>query len=462
VKRLALFLLLAYLGAVVFASAAAAHPLGNFTVNRYAAVHVSGQDVYVHYVLDLAEIPTVQDGARVRALGFAAQLARGLELQVDGRRAALRPLDRRVERRPGAGGLETLRFEAVFAADRTGARLALRDRNFASRLGWREVVVVADGGARLLRSSAPAESVSRALTAYPSDRLRSPLDVSAATASFRAGDGPGRAPELGSAPAAADHPSGFEALVEGDLSAGFVALSLVLALFWGAAHALGPGHGKAIVAGYLVGTRGRPRDAVVLGVVVTVTHTIGVFALGLVTLALSELFLPEQLYPWLNLVAGLLVVAVGVGVLRSRLRGWLHARAHAHGRPHGHDHAHDHHDHGHGHAHHHHHPEPGSRLRGLIGVGASAGIVPCPTALVVLLAAISLQRVGYGLLLIVAFSVGLAATVTGIGLLAVAARRAFARLSFDGPLVRLLPAASALVVLGLGLVMTARAIPQLS
>jgi ABC-type nickel/cobalt efflux system permease component RcnA len=183
----------------------------------------------------------------------------------------------------------------------------------------------------------------------------------------------------------------------------------------------------------------------VLGVVVTVTHTIGVFALGLVTLALSEFFLPEQLYPWLNLVAGLLVVGVGVGVLRARYR---HARAHAHGHDHSHHHDHD-------------QAAPGSSLRGLIGVGASAGIVPCPTALVVLLAAISLHRVGYGLLLIVAFSLGLAATVTGIGLVAVAARRAFARMSLDGPLVRLLPAASALVVLGLGLVMTARAIPHL-
>jgi nickel/cobalt exporter len=460
VKRLALLLLLAYLGAVAFASIAAAHPLGNFTVNRYAAVHLSGRDVYVHYVLDLAEIPTLREGAKVRAPGFAAGLARGLELRIDGRRAALRPVDRRVERRPGAGGLETLRFEAVFAADRTGSALALRDRNFASRLGWREVVVVADRGARLLRTSASDESVSRALTAYPRDLLRSPLRVSAATASFRPGTRPGRAPELGAVAAARDESTGFEALVEGDLSAGFVALSLVLALFWGAAHALSPGHGKAIVAGYLVGTRGRPRDAVVLGAVVTITHTIGVFALGLVTLALSELFLPEQLYPWLNLVAGLLVVGVGVGVLRSRLRGWLHARAQAHGKQHGHDH--HGHGHGHDHAHRHHHPEPGTGLRGLIGVGASAGIVPCPTALVVLLAAISLHRVGYGLLLIVAFSLGLAATITGIGLLAVAARRAFSRMSLDGPLVRLLPAASALVVLGLGLVMTARAIPQLA
>jgi ABC-type nickel/cobalt efflux system permease component RcnA len=226
-----------------------------------------------------------------------------------------------------------------------------------------------------------------------------------------------------------------------------VLASLLLALFWGAAHAFSPGHGKAIVAGYLVGTRGTPRHALALGGIVTVTHTVGVFALGLVTLALSEFFLPEQLYPWLNLVSGLLVVGVGLGIARSRVREWRHERAHA--REH-HRHAHDH-EHGHDHS-----------ARSLLGVGISGGIVPCPTALVVLLAAISLHRVGYGLILIFAFSLGLAASVTGIGMLAVTAKRAFSRLSFDGPVVRALPAISALVVFGLGLAMTVRALPQLA
>jgi ABC-type nickel/cobalt efflux system permease component RcnA len=239
--------------------------------------------------------------------------------------------------------------------------------------------------------------------------------------------------------------SGFESLVSHDLTLGFVLLSLVLALFWGAAHALEPGHGKAIVAGYLVGTRGRPRDAVLLGLIVTVSHTVGVFALGLVTLALSEFIVPELLYPWLSLAAGLLVVAVGVGVLRSRLHEWLHAQLGGHGHPHDHDH-----DHGHGFG------------RGLLGVGISGGIIPCPTALVVLLAAISLHRVGYGLVLILAFSVGLAAAVTLVGFVAVTARRAFVRTGLDGRFVRALPAISAVIVVALGLVMTARALPQLA
>jgi ABC-type nickel/cobalt efflux system permease component RcnA len=237
--------------------------------------------------------------------------------------------------------------------------------------------------------------------------------------------------------------SGFaELITEDDLSSGVVLIALAVALFWGAAHALTPGHGKAIVAAYLVGSRGKARHAFLLGGIVTVTHTIGVFALGLVTLALSEFIVPEQLYPWLNLVSALLVVGVGLAVLRAR---YLHARAHRHGHHHHHDHEH----------------EQGQGLRGLVAVGVSGGLLPCPTALVVLLAAISLHRVGYGLLLILAFSVGLASVVTAIGLVAVSAKRAFSRLRLDGPLVRALPAVSALVVLGLGVAMTARAVPQL-
>jgi ABC-type nickel/cobalt efflux system permease component RcnA len=151
---------------------------------------------------------------------------------------------------------------------------------------------------------------------------------------------------------------------------------------------------------------------------------------------------PEDLYPWLNLASALLVVAVGMTVLRARS---AHARAHRHG-----------------HDHHHHHHEYEGGLRGLVATGVSGGILPCPTALVVLLAAISLHRVGYGLLLIVAFSLGLAATVTGIGIVATTARRFFARTSFEGRIVRLLPTASALVVLLLGIAMTLRALPEVS
>jgi ABC-type nickel/cobalt efflux system permease component RcnA len=234
--------------------------------------------------------------------------------------------------------------------------------------------------------------------------------------------------------------SGFASLVSrDDLGFWVILASLGAALFWGMAHALSPGHGKAIVTAYLVGQRGTPRHAVLLGLIVTVTHTVGVFALGLVTLLLSRFIVPDELYPWLNLVAGVLVVAIGASVLHAR---WEQRRAH-----------------GHGHHHHHHHDHDLSR-RSLIAVGVSGGLLPCPSALVVLLAAISLHRVAFGMLLVVAFSAGLALTITGIGLVAVLARGAFRRLSFEGRLVSLLPAASAVVILAAGLAMTVHALPH--
>jgi len=301
----------------------------------------------------------------------------------------------------------------------------------------------------------PAGSASDELRSYPDALLRSPLDVREARARVIGGSAAGVAPALSEVRTGTTSEGGFASLItEQELGLGVILASLALALFWGAAHALTPGHGKAIVAAYLVGARGTPRHAAILGVTVTVTHTISVFALGLVTLALSQYLVPDQLYPWLNLVAGMLVVGVGVAVLRTRLHEWLHAYLGEHDHGHGHDHGHDHGRHGHEHA------NPSGR--GLLGIGISGGIIPCPTALVVLLAAISLHRVGYGLVLIVAFSLGLALTVTSIGLVAVTARRAFGRFGLDGVLVKALPALSALIVLALGVVMTARALPQLA
>jgi len=431
---------------MVAAAPASAHPLGNFTVNRYAGIELAGSDIYVRYALDLAEIPAYQLGAEVRQPGYAARLARALELRLDGRRVPLRVVERRVASRPGAGGLETLRLDVLYRAGGQGTRLSFEDSTFPGRIGWREVTVAARDGARVLESDVAAASKSRALRAYPNDLLRSPLDVTSATAIVERGDAPGAPPTLGATDAPARASGRFEALIQrGELSIGVLLLSFLVAAFWGAAHALTPGHGKALVAAYLVGTKGTPRHAFLLGGTVTIAHTAGVFALGLVTLALSQFILPEQLYPWLTLVSGLLVVAVGVSVLRARLRSRREGQDHTH--HHAHDGDHDH----------HHDDELTSR--GILGVGVAAGLLPCPSALVVLLSAIALHRVGWGLVLIVAFSVGLAATITAIGLVAVLARRAFGRLSLNGPVVRALPAASAALILTVGLVITARALP---
>ncbi len=329
--------------------------------------------------------------------------------------------------------------------------MRLHDETYAGRIGWKEVLVAASHGGSVVSSTAPASSRSARLRSYPRDLLSSPLDVTSASARLAPGPAPGPPPPLAGGPLlqAPDRVAerGFTALVaQRRLSAGVVLVSLLIAAFWGAAHALTPGHGKSLVAGYLVGTRGRPRDAVLLGGTVTLTHTAGVFALGLVTLLLSRFVVPERLYPWLTLVSGVLVVAVGLSVLLARLRG----------RP-GH-----HHDDRHAHQHHHHHHEHEPLTsRGIVGVGVAAGILPCPSALVVLLSAIALHRVGFGIVLILAFSLGLAATITGIGLVAVLARRAFGRVSLEGRLVRTLPAVSALVILCVGVVITARAVEQL-
>jgi ABC-type nickel/cobalt efflux system permease component RcnA len=436
-KRLALLLGLA--AALLAPAAASAHPLGNFTVNRFARVEVSGDRVFARYVLDLAEIPAFQarrEGVDARA--YARRLAAGLHVSVDGRRAGFVPLARRLAFPPGAGGLRTLRLEVVLRGPRLEgpARIVVHDTNYAGRIGWKEIIVGADTPSR-----------SRELRTYPRDLLSSPLDVTRVAAKLAPTAGPAIPPSLPNntvlqAPdRVAD--SGFARLIaQRELTPLVILVSLAVALFWGAAHALSPGHGKTIVTAYLAGRRGRVRDAVLLGGIVTVTHTIGVFALGLVTLALSQLIVPDTLYPWLDLVAGLLVVGIGATVLRAR---WRHARAHRDG--HRHEHHHHHHDHD---------------RRSLLAVGVSGGLLPCPSALVVLLAAISLHRIGFGLLLIVAFSLGLALTITAIGTAAILARRVFGRARFEGPLVRALPAVSALVIVAVGVAMTVHALPKVA
>ncbi len=428
-----LVLLLVALVALVLPVAASAHPLGNFTVNRFSRLEVSGLRVYVYYVLDLAEIPTFQAG-KIDAQSYARRIARGAQLTVNGRRAGLVPVETALAHPAGAGGLKTTRFEVVLRGPALSGRTEIdyHDTNYANRIGWKEVLV----------GSVPSRS--HELRAYPKDLLSSPLSVTTARTSLVPGTVPTTAPHVtrGAGLRAPDRvaDSGFAALVGRDqLGFWVIAASLGAALFWGMAHALSPGHGKTIVTAYLVGQRGTPRHAALLGLVVTATHTVGVFALGAITLLLSRFIVPDQLYPWLNFVSGLLVVLIGASVLRAR---WRHSRAHAHG-----------------HDHHHHH-EDGLSRRSLVAVGVSGGLLPCPSALVVLLAAISLHRVAFGMLLVVAFSVGLALTITGIGLAAVLARGAFRRLSFDGRFVSLLPTASALVILAAGLLMTFHALPK--
>ena len=317
-------------------------------------------------------------------------------------------------------------------------------------------MVSATGGAMLSRSTAPRTSVSQELQRYPQDLLTSPLRVTSATFTFSPGAAALKLPRLLGTPSGlAAFQDRFAALISGEVSPLLVLLALVAALGLGALHALEPGHGKAVMAGYLVGTRGRARDAVGLGLTITGTHTAGVFALGGVTLLAAGLATPERLYPWLTLTSGLLVLGVGGALAVTRVRALRHEAQHRqdglHSHPHPHSHAHDH--------------RTGPRSRwGVMLLGISGGLIPCPAALVVLLSALSLHRVAFGLLLIVAFSAGLALALTGIGLalaggLPLIRRLGSALRPAGAPgAARLLPLASAAVITALGIGLCAQAL----
>jgi nickel/cobalt transporter (NicO) family protein len=422
-KRLVVAIALGYL--LLPTGTAVAHPLGNFTINRFARVEVAGDRLYVRYVVDMAEIPTLQ----------RVPLRIGdLHVSIGGRPVSLRVTKTALAHPRGAAGLRTTRFQAILAGPRVshGSQVTAEDGNYAGRIGWKEIVF-----------GASTPSTSDELRAYPKDLLRSPLDTTHATARLSPTDAAPPRLLTDKALAAPDRVSdhGFASLVgRRRLGTLVILTSLALALFWGAAHALSPGHGKTIVSAYLVGSRGTPWHAALLGLITTATHTVGVFALGGVTLLLSHWVVPDRLYSWLDLAAGVLVVTVGAAVLLSRAR-----HAHAHRR------AHEHHHHSHAHEH-----------RSLLAVGISGGLLPCPSALVVLLAAISLHRVAFGMLLVVAFSAGLALAITCVGLVAVFARSAFGRFDGRGRVLTVLPAVSAVVIVLAGVAMVARALPRVS
>jgi nickel/cobalt exporter len=488
---------------------AEAHPLGKFTVNQYSRLEVGRDTVRVRYIVDMAEIPTFQerqtmdgDGdGQVSEAESAAYLAQqsptliaGLRLAVNDAPAALRVADQRLIFPEGQGGLLTLRMEfdltAATAAATRPIVIDYHDDNFAERIGWREIVVRPGDGVALSNATAPAQDQSNELRNYPQDMLTSPLNLREARVSATLGATTTSAATIGPSisaanPASARVPDGFANLIASkELTPAVIALALLLALLLGAGHALTPGHGKTIVAAYLVGARGTAKHAIFLGITTTVTHTAGVFAIGFVTLWISNYILPEQLYPWLEFISGLLVVSIGLVLFRGRLKSLLrrptiddhfHDHDHDHGHDYSHDHDHDHgHDHGHDHSHDHDHDHgphghshmpPGAdggpvTWRGLLALGISGGLLPCPSALVVLLSAIALHRVAFGMLLIVAFSIGLAGVLTGIGLLLVYARRLFERFPTDGRLLQALPVASAAFVTLAGVVIAAGALVQ--
>jgi len=248
----------------------------------------------------------------------------------------------------------------------------------------------------------------------------------------------------------------------GSTGPGIIFFAAAVAATLGAFHALEPGHGKTVVAAYLVGSRGTARHAVLLGLIVTASHTAGVYLLGAVTLYASRYIVPERLYPWLGALSGVTIAVLGFCLFLRRYAGSCE-HGHSHDHDHGHDHDHAHHHHGHHHhgRHHHRHVPSGTKvsLKELLALGITGGIVPCPAALVVLLSAVALRRMGFGLFLIVAFSVGLAAVLIAIGLLMVYARRLMARVEGTSPLItRWLPLTSSVTITVLGVAIAAQAL----
>ncbi|MFE7762436.1 nickel transporter [Streptomyces sp. NPDC057438] len=573
---------------------ASAHPLGNFTVNRYDGLVATPGQLRILHVEDLAEIPATQaapaierQGVRDWARERCEKAAEGSEVTVDGSAVDLALGSSRAEERPGQAGLKTLRVECRLTA-------ALPDRAADVRFhaavdsgpGWREVTAQGDR-TTLTGSDVPEESVSKRLTSYPEELLQSPEDTATASLQVKPG-GPALAEQRGDAPGASILPRGadrwtraLDDLVSShDLTLGFGALAFGIAMFLGAMHALGPGHGKTLMAATAAARdRARMRDVLPMAASVTVTHTLGVVALGLLVLAGSAA--APSVITWLGIASGLFVMGAGVTLAR---RAWLnrkltltHAKAHGHGHTHdhGHDHGHDHehepdhgHDHEHGHEHSHGHgdgdshththaPEPDRELvlaqaspspthahahasvaphthehtpaeththshgtdhkhthghdhdhghdhshshdhththdhdhtpdqkrslfgggvththggfththptaptlRGTILLGFAGGMVPSPSAVVVLVGAAALGKAWFGLLLVVAYGIGLALTLTAAGYAVVKAGGWVTRVMdrgegrLGGPTAalvrRTVPLASALLVVALG------------
>ncbi|MGI8666342.1 MAG: High-affinity nickel-transporter [Jatrophihabitans sp.] len=536
--------LLATFGAAGLAGApaASAHPLGNATVNHYDGLQLFPNRVLDSAVEDIAEIPTLQrkslidsnhDGSLDDAerAGYAgrqcAAMAAATAISVSGRPVALSVDSASYTERPGVIQLTVGRLSCQLSgvAELSGhAELAISSKWDSAGIGWHEITAVATG-VTLHQSPFPAQSVSDELRAYPNDMLSSPLNVRSGSVSVTGGNGASTyaaakdLPVAGAAVRALNRvATAFDNLVGSKhLTLGVGLLAVLLAMALGAGHAFLPGHGKTIMAAYLVGRRGRLRDVFLVGATVTVTHTAGVLVLGLI-ISITAAFSTTAAEQDLGILSGLIIAGVGLGLLISaliRLRSQRRASAigeladlaelalvpagageahsheplsyqphshephshephsHEHAEPHSHEpHSHEHaephshgfgsHRHSHGHPHGHSHG-PGFSRGGLVGLGVAGGLVPSPSALLVLLAAIALGRTAFGITLVLSYGIGMAGALTVAGLVLVRLRDQFARLasgrrlSMANRVAFLMPIITAGLVLVVGLGLTVRA-----
>jgi len=524
-------LLLAVTLLAVAPAVALAHPLGNFTINHFAGIRVGTDRIALDVVIDRAEIPTFQerqaldtdgDGALSTTETEAARqaacgtLGDELRLVVGGVTVSLAAQSAGLSCPAGAGGLPTMRLVCEYVAALasslpSGTTIGFEDRSFSERIGWREIVIAGDGVALDPAAGSSLVGVSSRLTTYPTSLLAQPLDERSISVTASLG-GPtlpvwtasDAEPLSGSSPVGASTPSLIAAVPGGvgtelaaiidarDLSPAVILGSLLVAIALGAIHAISPGHGKTIMAAYLVGTRGTARHAVGLGLTVTVSHTLGVMALAAVTLLAANVLPPERLYPVLGVASGGLVIAIGGSLLLSRLRAVrarrravaAHALAHADGHEHDHDHEHDHeHDHAaapghdvgepaspngvhsHGGRAHSHLPPAGTSLswRSLFTLGLAGGLVPSASALILLLGSIAAGRVAYGIVLVLGFGLGMAVVLGGVGLALVRTSHLVQRLPRGRSLDRLggaVQLGTATLVMVLGVFLTGQALTQ--
>lgn len=406
-----------------------AHPLGNFTINHLARIRGSASELRIHYVLDIAEIPTFQimrgeAWTPARSSAWArdesAVVSSGLQITANGVALPLN-LDRTTARtRPGAGGLPILYWTGDYTAPLPAtAAISVRDLVYADRrIGWKDIILpgLADP--------------TNGLRTYPSALLGSPRRNDAASFDVR----DGRIANV-RVSGDADATWGVASIVRSSALSDLVAregqtpvwvlLTILAAFGLGALHGLEPGHGKALLAFTLVGARATFKQAVVLAAALTFAHTIAVVLLG-VLLCFAAGFATETLFTWITLISGIAVAFIGARGLSGAL---THAVAHHHGHEHHHSHS---------------HAVPGAtplHFRSAVVAAMSGGIAPCPAAIVVLLTALHLHRVAYGLALIVIFSLGLAAVLSGLGIAVVhgaawiGRRSAFARVAKAAPFV---------------------------
>jgi ABC-type nickel/cobalt efflux system permease component RcnA len=491
-------------------AAALAHPLGNFTINHYAEVRVEVDRILLDVVIDQAEIPTFQarfdfdadgdaslsdeeiDAGRVTA---CEEIGRTLSLTADGGPLAFGLTRAGLSFPLGAGGLSTMRqvcaYEAPLAAALSEGtiEIAFRDDSYPERLGWREIVARGSGVTlRPVEGELRESGVSDRLRRYPEDRIARPLTDAALVVGAVAGGptlppldipdagqlrtpaasgasaAPSAAPATPSGVAASAPPAVVPGGVPGselpdifrvpDPTPVVVLLSLAAATVLGAGHALTPGHGKTLLAAYLVGTRGSARHALGLGAAVSLSHTVGILALAAVVVAATDVVAPDVVVRWAPLVAAVSIVVIGGWMLVGEIR---HRRAsgarHDHAHPHGHDHNHPH--------PHPHRPAATVTWRSLFVLGLAGGLIPSTSALLILLGAIAAGRPAFGLVLVISFGIGMAAVMTGIGLVLVTARDRVDRAGAGTGFRRLreaVPLVASVAVLGFGVVLTGQAL----